>query len=292
MGRPDAPLVLDFDRSVGALPGATVLELADWQEAIRFGCTLRTFARLRGHLDAVLPATHGTVLMGSGDYHHLTWPLVERQRARGPFQLVVFDNHPDNMRFPWGIHCGSWVREVARLPYVTHVHVLGITSGDIGAKHAWENHLRPLWAGKLSYWCMDVDVDWAARLGLAGAFRRFADPDALTAAFVARLRQAPQATYLSIDKDAFSVATARTNWDQGRLEERHALAIIEALHGRIVASDINGEVSAYAYRTWWKRLLSGMDGQAPVPQAELDAWQAQQRALNARLLAAIAASRA
>ena len=68
------------------------------------------------------------------------------------------------------------------------------------------------------------------------------------------------------------------------------MAIIEALRGRIVASDINGEVSAYRYRTWWKRLLSGMDGQEPVPQSELDAWQLQQRALNFRLLAAIADS--
>jgi hypothetical protein len=284
------PLVLDFDGSVGDLPGATTLALADWQEAIRFGCSLRTFRRLSGYLDARLPDEYGTVLMGSGDYHHLTWPLVERQRARGPFQLVVFDNHPDNMRFPWGVHCGSWVRRVALLPYVTHVHVVGITSGDIGAKHAWENYLRPLRAGKLSYWCMDVDVAWAARLGLAGAFHRFDDPDALARAFVDWLGQAPQATYLSIDKDAFSVDTARTNWDQGRLEERHAMAIIEALHGHIVASDINGEISAYHYRTWWKRLLSGMDGQAPVPQAELEAWQAQQRALKTRLLAAIAAS--
>jgi hypothetical protein len=284
------PLILDFDGAVGTIPGATTIALADWQEAIRFGCTLRTFERLRRHLDAVLPADYGTVLMGSGDYHHLTWPLVERQRARGPFQLVVFDNHPDNMRFPWGIHCGSWVRKVALLPYVSHVHVIGITSGDIGAKHAWENYLRPLRTGKLSYWCMDVDVAWASRLGLAEAFHRFDDPDALTDAFVAQLHRAPQPTYLSIDKDAFSVATARTNWDQGRIEERHALAIIDALRGRIVASDINGEVSAYAYRTWWKRLLSGMDGQEPVPQAELDVWQAQQRALNARLLAAIAGS--
>jgi hypothetical protein len=202
----------------------------------------------------------------------------------------VFDNHPDNMRFPWGIHCGSWVRRVAMLPFVTHVHVVGITSGDIGARHAWENYLRPLQAGKLSYWCMDVNVDWAAKLGLSDAFHRFDDPDALTCAFVQQLKQAPQPTYLSIDKDAFSVDTARTNWDQGLLEESHAMAIIEALRGRIVASDINGEVSAYQYRTWWKRLLSGMDGQEPVPQAELDAWQAQQRAFNARLLAAIAES--
>jgi hypothetical protein len=284
------PLILDFDRSIGELPGATVIGLNDWQEAIRFGCTLGTFKRLRNHLEATMPVDHGTVLMGSGDYHHLTWPLVERQRGKGPFQVVVFDNHPDNMRFPWGIHCGSWVRKVAMLPFVSHVHVVGITSGDIGAKHAWENYLQPLRAGKLSYWCMDVDVAWAARLGLGEAFRRYDDPDALTAAFVAQLRHAPQATYLSIDKDAFSIDTARTNWDQGRIQEHHAMDIIEALRGRIVASDINGEVSAYSYRTWWKRWLSGMDGQTPVPQSELDAWQTQQRALNVRLLAAIAAS--
>jgi hypothetical protein len=284
------PLILDFDRSIGELPGAKVIALSDWQEAIRFGCTLRTFGSLRRHLDTQMPADYGTVLMGSGDYHHLTWPLVERQRGKGPFQVVVFDNHPDNMRFPWGIHCGSWVRKVAMLPYVSHVHVVGITSGDIGAGHAWENYLQPLRAGKLSYWCMDVDVAWASRFGFGDAFRRYEDPDALTAAFVAQLRNAPQATYLSIDKDAFSVDTARTNWDQGRVEEHHAMEIIEALRGRIIASDINGEVSAYSYRTWWKRWLSGMDGQTPVPQSELDAWQAQQRALNGRLLAAIGAS--
>jgi hypothetical protein len=289
---PSSPLILDFDASVGAIPGATTIDLRTWQEAIRFGCTLSTFARLRRHLEEVMPAAYGTVLMGSGDYHHLTWPLVERQQARGPFQVVVFDNHPDNMRFPWGIHCGSWVRKVALLPFVTHVHVVGITSADISARHAWENYLTPLRRGKLSYWCMDVNVGWAQRLGLGTAFHRHADPDALTNAFVDELKRAPQATYLSIDKDAFSVATARTNWDQGRLEESHANRIIAALQGKIIASDINGEVSAYQYQTRWKRLLSGMDGQTAVPQAELDAWQTQQRAFNSRLLARIAAASA
>jgi hypothetical protein len=284
------PLVLDFDRSVGELEGATVLSLADWQERIRFGCTLRTFAQLRRHLDALLPAEYGTVLMGSGDYHHLSWPLIERQRARGPFQVVVLDNHPDNMRFPWGIHCGSWVRKVALLPYVSHVHVLGITSGDIGARHAWENYLAPLKAGKLTYWSMDVDVGWAKRWGLADAFKRYPDADTLVEAFIAQLDRAPQPTYLSIDKDAFDAQTARTNWDQGKLKLPHALAVIEALHGRIIASDINGEVSAYAYRTWWKRLLSGMDGQTAISLNELASWQSQQHALNQQLLRAIGES--
>ncbi len=72
------------------------------------------------------------------------------------------------------------------------------------------------------------------------------------------------------------------------MEERHATPIIDALHGRIIGSDITGDISAYRYRTWWKRLLSGMDSQMIVPQTELDAWQAQQRAFNTRLLAKIA----
>ena len=50
------PLILDFDSSVGPIDGATTIALGHWQEAIRFGCTLRTFARLRRHLDAAAPA--------------------------------------------------------------------------------------------------------------------------------------------------------------------------------------------------------------------------------------------
>ncbi|MBS0582701.1 MAG: hypothetical protein JSS42_06310, partial [Proteobacteria bacterium] len=103
------PVILDFDRSVGELPDALTIDLADWQEAIRFGCGNRTMEALARKLDAELPRDYGTVFMGSGDFHHLSWPLIRRLRDRERFQVVVFDNHPDNMRFPFGIHCGSWV---------------------------------------------------------------------------------------------------------------------------------------------------------------------------------------
>ena len=281
------PVILDFDRSVGELPDAQTIALADWQEAIRFGCSNRTMEALAHNLDAELPLDYGTVFMGSGDFHHLSWPLIRRLRDKGPFQVVVFDNHPDNMRFPFGIHCGSWVRRVAALPFVSHVHVLGITSNDVGAAHAWENYLTPLYQGKLTNWCMDVDTRWAARIGLGRAFKIFATPDALIESFLATLGPSPQPTYLTIDKDALSPETARTNWDQGRLLETHVNAVIDALAGRLVGSDINGEVSAYEYSTPWKRWLSRADGQAPVPESELAAWQEQQRALNRRLLARI-----
>lgn len=283
------PVVLDIDRSVGALPGRLVLPLEHWQESIRFGCSLATMRRFRTMLDELLPAEYGTVFTGSGDFHHLSWPLIARLSAPRPFQVVVLDNHPDNMRFPFGVHCGSWVRKVALLPQVSHVHVLGITSGDIGAGHAWENYLAPLRRGKLSYWSIGVDTGWSTRLGLAHASHGFDTADAMVDAFAEAQRTQQAPSYLSIDKDAFAPEVARTNWDQGQLQVSHALALIDGLRHGLLGSDINGEVSHYRYRSWWKRKLSAMDEQPAIDPAQLAGWQAQQHALNLRLLDAISA---
>ncbi|MDE2155441.1 MAG: arginase family protein [Xanthomonadaceae bacterium] len=282
------PVVLDIDHSVGPLPGRLVLPLEHWQESLRFACSMASMRRFRTILDELLPAGHGTVLMGSGDFHHLSWPLIARLRSRTPFQVVVLDNHPDNMRFPFGVHCGSWVRKVAMLPQVDRVHVLGITSADIGAGHAWENYLTPLLRGKLTYWSIGVDTGWARRLGLAHAFRGFDTAEALVDAFVERERTQTAPSYLSIDKDVFAPEVAHTNWDQGRLLAHHALALIGSLQHGLVGSDINGEVSHYQYKSWWKRRLSALDEQPAIDPAMLADWQAQQHALNLQLLKAIA----
>lgn len=288
------PVVLDLDGSVGRLPGELRLPLAeDWQERIRFGCGLGTMQRLRAELASRLPAfaAHGTVFMGSGDFHHLSWPLIERCiAARGftqaqPLHVLVLDNHPDNMRFAFGVHCGSWVRRVALLPQVAHVDVVGITSGDIGAGHAWENYLGPLRAGKLTYWSTGVDTRWAHWLGLGERFRSFPDVDALVASVMGMLTRRSLPTYLSIDKDAFSPRVVRTNWDQGLLEARHAAALLTPLRGRLAGSDVTGDVSTYRYATAWKRWLSAGDGQqTDAEHAQLPAWQAAQAAFNVWLL--------
>lgn len=282
------PVVLDIDHSVGALPQRLVLPLEHWQESIRFGCSLPTMRRFRQMLDELLPAEYGTVFTGSGDFHHLSWPLIARLPASRSFQVVVLDNHPDNMRFPFGVHCGSWVRKVAMLPQVSHVHVLGITSADIGAGHAWENYLTPLLRGKLTYWSMGVDTGWARRLGLARAFRSFDSPEALVDAFAQSQLRQQGPSYLTIDKDAFAAEVAHTNWDQGRLLLHHAMDVIGSLRNGLLGSDINGEVSHYHYKSWWKRRLSAMDDQPEIDPAMLADWQAQQHALNLQLFEAIA----
>ena len=283
----NAPVILDFDRSVGALTGATVIDLTAWQESIRFGCSLRRMRAVGRTIERQLPERHGTVFLGSGDYHHLSWPLIERCAGHGPFEVVIFDNHPDNMRFPFGVHCGSWVRKVALMPFVAHVNVLGISSSDVSARHAWENYLTPLRRGKLSYWTIGVDTRWAAQIGLSRAIRSFDSPGTLLDRFVEEQHGATLPVYLSIDKDVLSPDVARTNWDQGRMTDGHLIDAIDALAGRLIGSDITGDISAYHYRTWWKRRLSALDEQPEIDAAHLMAWQAQQHALNLRLLGRI-----
>ena len=283
------PVVLDFDGSVGPLPDATVLPLQAWQERIRFGCSMRVYEAFRRTLDAAIPADATTVFLGSGDFHHVSHALIARMRRAAPVQVVVLDNHPDNMRFPFGIHCGSWVRRVAALESVSHVHVVGITSKDVGVAHAWENYFTPLLRGKLTNWCIGVDVGWAARLGLADRFLAFDNETALLDRFAEMQRKTSVPTYLTIDKDVLSIDTARTNWDQGVMSEATMLRAVSLFRGRLVGSDVTGDVSTYRYRAFWKRWLSALDAQPDVDAKELAACQRQQHAINVRLLDAIAA---
>jgi hypothetical protein len=193
------------------------------------------------------------------------------------------------MRFPFGIHCGSWVRRVAALPCVSHVHVLGITSRDVAAAHAWENYFTPLRKGKLTNWCVGVDTGWAARLGLSARFRSFDSAADLIDRFTESFRGDSTPTYLTIDKDVLSPTAARTNWDQGCMSEAEMLEIIRRCEGRLVGSDITGDVSSYRYRTRWKRWLCALDRQPDVIGNDLAGWQRDQHAINLRLLDAISA---
>ena len=58
------PLILDVDNSVGVLAGEVRLPLQDWQEAIRFGCTLKRYAAFRASVEKQLPQDYGTAFMG------------------------------------------------------------------------------------------------------------------------------------------------------------------------------------------------------------------------------------
>ncbi|MGZ4780058.1 MAG: arginase family protein, partial [Thermoanaerobaculia bacterium] len=207
-------LILDFDGSA-RIEGADVAPLRERQEAIRFGCSMSTLRRLGADLEPHLRADPRVVVMGSGDYHHISYLLIERlQRLNAAIQVVVFDNHPDNMRYPFGIHCGSWVWHVSRLPFVTRVHVVGITSTDVERMHVLENHLAPLRSGRVVYWCVRRNLGALRMLGVHQS-RSFQSVPEMLEALRAGLGDAREPVYLSIDKDVLAHDVVQTNWDQG-----------------------------------------------------------------------------
>lgn len=284
------PVILDFDQSVGRIHNALHLNLQAWQERIRFGCSKKQFLALETDLNKQLPAPPqiSTVMLGSGDYHHISLLLLKRLHAyvkpTQPIDVVIFDNHPDNMRYIFGIHCGSWVSCVTRLPFVRHVHVVGITSNDIGLSHAWENRLMPLWRGKLFYWSMNVDVQWSKKIGLQHAFLQFNSADELIDRFTQEQLNETCPVYLSIDKDALSEDVVKTNWDQGLLKLEHVTQVISCLKGRILGSDITGEISYYHYRSALKRFLSACDQQTSILPEMIKVYQEAQHQANLSLI--------
>lgn len=285
------PVILNFDNSVGTFDRALDIDLGEWQDTIRFSTKWTDFQRLENELQRQLPDDYGPIFLGSGDYHHVSQLLIKQRYKRlenDKLTVIVIDNHPDNMRYPFGIHCGSWISHAAALPFVDHIHVVGITSGDISIKHAVENRLKPLISKKLTYWSTGVNVGWAALLGLKSAFQTFDNIDDMMSAFISSIYKVGHPIYLSIDKDALSPRFIHTNWDQGEMETRHLTDLITNLGKKLIGCDITGEVSNYTYKNFWKRLMSQLDGQSIVPENSLIKWQEEQHQLNSRLIEMLA----
>lgn len=278
------PVVLDFDRSVGALPNELRIDLCVMESSVRLFCRRDALQAVRRRIDAEVVPDPAVLFLGSGDFHHVALASIQRLSRRPGIDVVVFDNHPDNMRHVPGVHCGSWVGHVARLPFVRTVDVLGITSADACGAHLCLNDLAPLWRGKLRYWCIGLDTRWARGLGLRDAVLSFDAPEAMLDRFFEGRTDRDIPVYLSIDKDVLRRDVIATNWDQGILTEAELLAAIASLGRRTIGADVTGEISPIRYPVGWKRLLSALDGQAPVDMGSLPAAQASHRALNERLL--------
>lgn len=77
-------------------------------------CSAESARRIREKLSLFpLRALH---LLGSGDYHYVSLFFLERVKV--PFELLLFDNHPDDQPAAFGedlLSCGSWVRNARRL---------------------------------------------------------------------------------------------------------------------------------------------------------------------------------
>lgn len=219
---------------------------------------------------------------GSGDFHHLTAPLVARHGGQ-KLSIVHFDNHPDWGKWPPAHHCGAWVNRVLEMEHVAKLVTIGPCAGVTWPQFKGAN-LRLLDDGRyeLHPWRMGP----SKRLGKpAIAWNNLADAD--WAGFVADLaRRLPtEAVYVSIDKDVLHPDEAVTNWNQGEMRLDHIIACLGELarHRRIVGVDVCGEYAPPKFPGLPKRLLARFDQPRPPATPDL----AVNDNANRRLLAAL-----
>jgi arginase family enzyme len=157
--------------------------------------------------------------LGSGNYHYLTSFLL--QQIKQPFSLVLFDYHSDMQA---GISdsllsCGNWVSAALRdCPLMKQVFICGISK-------EYSPSVTLLSSKPVYFFTEDMihADDWLS------------DFEKLCRYHV----------YVSIDKDVFDPAEARTNWDQGSMNRDMMQAFFDVIFEKkkLVGGDICGECS-------------------------------------------------
>ncbi|MCQ2063462.1 MAG: arginase family protein [Fibrobacter sp.] len=169
---------------------------------------------------ATPPAIH---FFDNGNYHYMS--KLWTDRVQEPFDLVVFDHHPDMQppRFGDILSCGGWVKKVLEEnKFVRNTILIGV------ADHLVEE--------------LQEDI---ASLGDRASSLVIVKESELSSFNPRTSNLVPRTSnlYLSIDKDVLSPADAATNWDQGSLTFEALKSIITELSQdrKILGIDICGE---------------------------------------------------
>ena len=194
-------------------------------------CDDEAQAILGQQIESVGNNTIGIHFFDNGNYHYMS--KLWTDCVQEPFDLVVFDHHPDMQppRFEGILSCGGWIKEVLdHNKFVQNVTVIGV------ADHLVEE-IRE-----------DLTQANAAEILDRVTFIRESElkkhPENLSSLVCSELASVLSSNiYLSIDKDALNTQEAATNWDQGSLtfEQLANTLQILAQNRKILGIDICGE---------------------------------------------------
>ena len=223
---------------------------------------------------ATPPAIH---FFDNGNYHYMS--KLWTDRIQEPFDLVVFDHHPDMQppRFGDILRCGGWVKKVLEEnKFVQNVILIGVADhlveelqediaslGDRASSLVIvkESELaniddrRETKDERTASGLQTIDesrktIDDREKVdnrklevdSLNNGASRGIDAESAKSHFI-RLKPRTSNLYLSIDKDVLSPADAATNWDQGSLTFEALKSIITELSQgkKILGIDICGE---------------------------------------------------
>ncbi|MGC4378403.1 arginase family protein [Fictibacillus sp. Mic-4] len=161
----------------------------------------------------------GITFIGSGNYHYVTFSLLNEIRT--PFTLVLFDNHLDldlsKNKEKRVLSCGSWVSFA--LEYIPMLKQVVI----IGASHAAS---IPSTISNVVIFPGKSQQVYSSKLILSTI--------------------PTEAVYISIDKDVLIQRDAITNWDHGNMELRTLIHFLDDIqtHKHVHGVDICGEINA------------------------------------------------
>ena len=178
--------------------------------------------------DANAAFKFGIHFFDNGNYHYMS--KLWTDRVQEPFDLVVFDHHPDMQppRFEGILSCGGWVKEVLEQNKFAQSAML------IGVKDSLVDEIRE-----------DFSASNNAAILDKVKFICESELDSIVSVTLERSDkvQNNRPLYISIDKDALSTNEAATNWDQGSLTFEQLTSALEILvqNRDILGIDICGE---------------------------------------------------
>ena len=178
-------------------------------------------------VEAASSGNLGIHFFDNGNYHYMS--KLWTDRVQEPFDLVIFDHHPDMQppRFEGILSCGGWVKEVLEQnKFVQNILLIGVA-----------DHLVDEIREALS------QTDNEHILGRVQFIKESELRSLQDKILNSEFRNQNYPIYISIDKDALSTNEAATNWDQGSLTYEQLAETLRNLaeSRKILAIDICGE---------------------------------------------------
>ncbi len=270
--------VLNFDNSIIAqrkLFSTYLTEVIDFTSLAHSARLFMSLATRKKISDTLaLGSKNYPVLLGSGDFHHISEILTSR--INEPACLLVFDFHPDWDTLPPRFACGAWVSAALKNKNIQKCIIIGVGSDDLSWPALQAGSLGALAGNRLEIYPYRHKPSRVYFRGVAQncsvtvqksffsskiTWHELEGKDlaAFTLGLVKRLPV--RKAYISIDKDCLRGDYALTNWEEGFLQLEQLLTALRPMRENldIIGLDVAGDYSAPEIKNKIKMVISRLD---------------------------------
>lgn len=241
----EQPFIQELRNSSNAIGSDNENPIVHWMDCTKISGTdcycdddaLAEIRKLMGqaivHCTKGEPNLPGIHFFDNGNYHYMS--KLWTDWIREPFDLVVFDHHPDMQppRFDGILSCGGWVKEVLdHNHFVRNIVLIGVADHLIEEIKNEPSAEFEKYASRVTFIPESSIRDF-----------EISQPSCADKLNTFLSRNSTRSIYISIDKDVLSLKDAVTNWDQGLLTFDQMEQILGTIFSnrKILGVDICGE---------------------------------------------------